>query len=778
VTLSTGSTLLSVEAARVLGTGPGGSVQLRIPGRPTPLALPVSGVVDLTRAQPLFASRKATKLEEFLYVPDVVVVTPETFRDEIVPAFDRARASVGSVMKRFPVQELDATIERERLRADPAAALAQTTRIADAIDRIAPGQGYLIDNISNTLTVAVGDAAVGRRMFLFLGLPGVLMAAFLAAYAGGLLAAAQRREQANLRVRGAHRGHLRRIAVYKALAFAAAGSLVGIAFGLASAMTILGPAAFGGVPLGHLAVSGLIAAGVGAMITAVALYLPARRSVDREVSEERREMAVPRPPMWWRLRLDLAMLAVAAVIEVAAVRSVALSPPQGSVYLGVAISLPSWPLLVPLVVWVAGLLVCVRLLLAVVSRVPREPSRRFGPVLRGLLARSIRRRPWSAATGVLGLGLIVGFGVSLAIFIASYDTAKAADATFTVGADLRITPSALASRPLGPGDGSAFVVPGISAVSPVVFGIENSVLVGPHDQGAANLAAIDPATFADVAPTPVAPAPDGAPTDVLAALAADPSGVLVDAEAADDLGIEPGDSVEVILALGTKRETRKRFRVAGVFERFPAFPEGANLVVNLETFASATGRADVDFFLADATLDGRVGLDRAIEALRSGPGAADPIRIDSTETALAKDQSSLTAVNVNGLVGMASFYVVVMSAASVAMFVFGLMLQRRREYVTLLAQGMRMRELHGLVFGEAALVALGGVAGGLLVGVGTAFLFVDVLRALFVLEPNVTVPIGRIALLVGSVVLATFGSGLAATETLRRLRPTEILREE
>jgi ABC-type lipoprotein release transport system permease subunit len=514
------------------------------------------------------------------------------------------------------------------------------------------------------------------------------------------------------------------------------------------------------------------------MITAVALYVPARRSVDREVSQERREMPVSQAPAWWRLRLDLVLLGVAGIIQIIAVRTGALTPPPGSVYFGVAISLPFWPLMAPLLAWVAGLLVCVRLYLAMASRLPGPSPGRFGAVVPAVLRRSLRRRPWNAVTGVVGLGLIVGFGVSLAIFIASYDTAKAADSRFVVGADLRITPSVLGADPLRADDASTFIVPGVSSVTPVVFGIENSVLIGPHNQGGANLAAIAPATFADVAPAPVAPLSDGAPADVLAALEGDPEGVLVDAETADDLGVETGDTVEIILALGTKRETQEPFRVAGVFERFPGFPDGANLVVNVGTYRRTTKIAEVDFYLADATIGSHAGLTRAVRELRSGPGSTVPIRVDSTETALAKDQSSLTAVNVNGLVDLASSYVVAMSAAAIAMFVFGLMLQRRREYVTLLAQGMRMRELHGLVFGEAALVATCGVVAGLLVGAGIAFLYVHVLRALFVLEPRVTVAVSRIAVLVASVLVATLVSGLAATGVLRRLTPTEILREE
>ena len=82
--------------------------------------------------------------------------------------------------------------------------------------------------------------------------------------------------------------------------------------------------------------------------------------------------------------------------------------------------------------------------------------------------------------------------------------------------------------------------------------------------------------------------------------------------------------------------------------------------------------------------------------------------------------------------------------------------------------------------GTATGVALAvcGLAAGLLVGSGIAFLLVHILRALFVLDPAVTFPAGHIAMLSILVLMATLVSGLAATEILRRLKPTEILREE
>ena len=106
---ASGSALLSPEAARALGARPGSTVVLRLPGGVRPLRLRVGGVADLSRARALFDSRKATKLEDFLYVPDSVVISPRLFEREVVSAFRRAIAARGRALgvKSPPTLEVD-----------------------------------------------------------------------------------------------------------------------------------------------------------------------------------------------------------------------------------------------------------------------------------------------------------------------------------------------------------------------------------------------------------------------------------------------------------------------------------------------------------------------------------------------------------------------------------------------------------------------------------------------------------------------------------------------
>jgi ABC-type lipoprotein release transport system permease subunit len=261
------------------------------------------------------------------------------------------------------------------------------------------------------------------------------------------------------------------------------------------------------------------------------------------------------------------------------------------------------------------------------------------------------------------------------------------------------------------------------------------------------------------------------------ALRSDPRALLVGSEAADQLSVERDDRVRVLLGRGTRDQVLETFRVAAVFDELPGFPDGVDLVANLRRYEEATGSRHADFFLASTTDHTNGALERVATALRAGPGRRSPIEVESAASALDKDQSSLTAINVQGLVDLNSLYTLLMVAACVGMFVFGLMLHRRREFVTLRAQGMRTGELRALVLGESGVVALCGLAAGALVGTAMAYLTVEVLRPLFILEPDLTIQAGDLALLAGLALGATLASALAASAILGRLRPAELLRD-
>jgi ABC-type antimicrobial peptide transport system permease subunit len=153
--------------------------------------------------------------------------------------------------------------------------------------------------------------------------------------------------------------------------------------------------------------------------------------------------------------------------------------------------------------------------------------------------------------------------------------------------------------------------------------------------------------------------------------------------------------------------------------------------------------------------------------------------VETSASAFNRDQSTLTAVNLRGLGGLQAVYTVLISGAGIGIFVFGLLLQRRKEYVTMRALGIRMGQLWGLVFGEAAAVALFSLAIGSATGAVMAYMFVKILAPLFTIQPaSLAVPGAQLAILATLVLGGMALSVALAARSLRRLNPVELLREE
>ncbi|MCE3275693.1 MAG: hypothetical protein K0R13_1548 [Propionibacteriaceae bacterium] len=97
-----GSGLISAEAARALSIGPGGVVQIRVPGMSQPLSVRISGTTDVSRAKSLFYSREGKQLEQFVYVRNSVIVGPEVFSKTIIPAFQNVTTAPGTILRSRP----------------------------------------------------------------------------------------------------------------------------------------------------------------------------------------------------------------------------------------------------------------------------------------------------------------------------------------------------------------------------------------------------------------------------------------------------------------------------------------------------------------------------------------------------------------------------------------------------------------------------------------------------------------------------------------------------
>ena len=766
----TGTVLLSSDAATALGATPGGAVSLSVPGLVQPIPLKVGGIADFSRADALFASRSADNQGEFVQVPNVVVVGTDLFANTILPALRVDAASASPVLKASPTLELDVRVDRTRLASDPSTAAVFTQGLKRSIERTAPGQVIVIDNLSDALTAARGDSILAKILFVFLGLPGVLLAAYLSRYAGGLLAQAQRRERATLRTRGARPEHLVRALTYNTLFVAVAGSILGLGLGLGALFLIFGGASLSGAAPASFALSALLSVAAGVITTALALYLPGLRSLRREAGEERREMqAGADVPAWLRLRLDLAFLAAAAIVGVITYLSGGFRPTAAE---GQSVSLSFYTLLAPLLGWVGATLLAVRLILLVAGRAPDRRTGTFGGLTSGTLGRSLKRRSGSIASGIIAISLAVAFGSSLAIFVATYQAEKQADARFVIGSDVRVTASALTPQPAA--FASQLRVAGVTGVTAVAQ--TSSALVGTDKRA---LVAVDAGNFQSLALMPDSFFSGTNAQGAMASLGSDPAAILISTELARTFNVQTGDQVKVQLTDRSGKRVPVTFHAVGLFKNFAGFPQGIDLVSNLAFYQSVTGSSNADFFLVKTADPSQSGVDAVAALLKAGPSHRTPLLVETTVGAINKDQSTLAALNLRGLGSLESLYTVLISAAGIAIFVFGLLLQRRKEYVTMRALGIRFSQLRALVLGEAGLVAVMSLVVGGLVGTAMAYMFVQILGSLFTIPPtSLTFPAQQLVTLAVLVLGGMGVSGLLAARSLGRLSPVELLREE
>jgi hypothetical protein len=242
--------------------------------------------------------------------------------------------------------------------------------------------------------------------------------------------------------------------------------------------------------------------------------------------------------------------------------------------------------------------------------------------------------------------------------------------------------------------------------------------------------------------------------------------------------VQTGDSVRIQVPSQSGRLVPLTLHAIGVVTNWPGFPQGVDLVGNLSTLQAATGSATPSAYLLRT--DGSDATNTAVTgAIKAGPGSSTTLVLDSTTTAYNREQSTLAALNLDELGRMEIAFTVLMSALGVGIFVFGLLLQRRKEHVTLRALGLRARSLHALILGEAGLAAVLSLLLGTGVGLVMALMSVQILQSVFTIPPrSITLPAAGIALLAGATVLLSVVASAVAARALRRAPLVELLREE
>jgi putative ABC transport system permease protein len=756
---SVNGVLIAQQTAANLHVLPGDSVTITLADG-SPVVVTIVGVVDIPQANSLFQTVGAPAQSQPSAPPDNVLLLPQG-------DFAAVASALGTIHPELLSTQIHVA-HTHALAADPAVAFVDITSAAHNLEAALTGTGVVGDNLGAALGAARGDSSYATVLFLFLGLPGAVLAGILTFAIANSGAERRRREQALLRTRGASAQLIGRLVSVEALLVGVVGGVIGLA-----AAALIGIVSFGSVGFGASALSATLwpigAVLVGLLIAVGAVVIPAVHDFRTLiVSEARTQLAAQKKPWWMRIWLDVLLLVLSGIVFLLTTQkgySLVLAPE------GVAsIQVNYWAFFGPALFWVGGGMLVWRIYEAVLRRGRRAVAGLIRPITGNLsLAASgmmSRQRSVLASGGVM-LALALVFAGSTSIFNATYQQQAEVDARLTNGADIAVTEPP-GSGVLPTAASAIAAVPGVRAVEPLQH---RFAYVGSDLQ---DLFGVRASTITQATLLQDAYFQGGTAAQLMATLGSQPDAILVSAETVSDFQLKVGDLINLRLQdASTNSLVTVPFHYVGVATEFPTAPKDSFFIANASYVAQMTGDNSVSSFLVDT---GGQSTDSVATALRTSLGQGPTITpIGAARSAIG---SSLTSVDLAGLTRVElGFALVIAAGAGGLLFVLGLA-ERRRTFAIATVLGANRRQLRGLVLAEAAIVAIGGTLFGAALGWLLSQMLVAVLSGVFDPPPAaLALPwpylIGAGVVAIGAIVAGAVWSARSAhrpaIETLREL---------
>jgi putative ABC transport system permease protein len=716
----------------------------------------VAGIVELPNADPLFQAIGRSVGAAPQAPPDNVMILPASLWQQ---AFEPQMVVRPDTIQR----QLHVRLDRSGLPSDPTIA---SVDIADAgrnFESRVAGAALLANNLAARLEAVREDALYAKVLFLFLGAPGVALAGCLTVAVATSGAAARRRDQALLRLRGASTRTVLGFAATEALAAGLAGAFLGLMLGDFASRAII----HGGLLNIAALPSVLAAALVGLILGLMAILVPAWKDARRlAVVSARQPVGAWRPPFWSAVYLDIILLVLALVSygrSTAGGYQVVLAP-EGVT--GTSVDYTAF--LSPLLLWLGMVLLSVRVVGSSLRRGRRIVAWVLAPLagpLASTVATTFSRQSTRLTEGVFMCALAFAFAASIAIFNATYEAQAHVDAQLTNGADVTVTgtSAAPASNLLD----ALSHIQGVAAAEPMQH---RYAYVGTDLQ---DLYGVDPMRIGSATAMSNAYFGNGDAEATLADLARTPDGVLVSQETVNDYQLSRGDSINLRIQFSADHQYHLvPFRIAGVVREFPTAPKDSFLVANATYVAERTGSAGSEVVLV------RTNGDAARVARAIGISTATQLgtKVSQIGDAVAQIGSSLTAIDLAGLTRLELVFALIMVAASTGLMLALGLAERDRSIALLVALGATPRQLGAFVWSEAAFVVACGAVTGITGGTLIAFVLVTLLTGVFDPPPEgLSFPWLYLA---GLLLAALVAALLASTaEVLRsRKRVTEKLR--
>ncbi|MBJ7595588.1 MAG: FtsX-like permease family protein [Candidatus Dormibacteraeota bacterium] len=750
--------LLAQQTAATLRVHPGDQVGIGRPGMAA-ATVTVAGVVDLPQASSLFQKVGAPRGAQPSAPPDNVVLVPLAQWHVI---FDPLQATAPGSFH----QQVHAHHDRN-LPSSPESAFEQVAAGARNLEVRLAGAGLVADNMGAALDAARSDAAYATVIFLFLGLPGAVIAGLLTAAVGTAGVDRRRRDQALLRSRGASISTLVTFGISEAAIAGIVGAVVGVGAALLLGLLFFGSASFGADARTAAFWTGLAAA-AGIVIALLVVAVPAWRDA-RRLTVSGARMTFRRGSARARVGLGLALvlLGLAAITYVSATQKgyTLVLAPEGVP----SISVNYLAFAGPACLWVGSALLTWRAAAGMLQRLRRPIAGIIRPIA-GPLARTVvssmgRERRRLAQAAVL-VGLAAAFAASTAVFNSTYAQQAQVDARLTNGADVTVTAPPGTNLPAAVTDQVASVR-GVHGVEPM---IHRFAYVGADLQ---DMFGVRASTITAVGRLQDAYFQGGTATQVMARLAAQRDGLLISAETVKDFQLSTGDRVTLRLPRsGGGGLVPVIFHYVGIVSEFPTAPRDSFLIANLEYVAQATADLSANTLLidtGDASPPDVAG--RVRQAIGPGPNVQD---IVSTRQVVG---SSLTAVDLTGLTRVELGFAIVLAIGATGLLLSLSLAERRRTYVLAAALGARPGQLRAFVWSEAGFVVTVGLVAGLFWGWLLSHMLVSVLTGVFDPPPAaLAVPWGYLAATLATSLLAVILVVVVGSRVLRRA-PLSALRD-
>lgn len=770
--------VLSQDMGTNLGVRVGDTITLRLPGGSGEYQASVIGIANMRGADALFAPTDPRLQATAFNPPANVVIMPLSVFDGALFALLKdapppASPGGGSNVVQTDVLPVDRQvhlkIDRTALAGDPTQAQVQTTQLRHTLEKLYPGQVRVSDELFSAIDAVKSDILWAQVLFVFLAIPAILLAAYLSRYTTQALVENQRREFALLRARGATRGQVLGISALVGMIVGLVGSFLGLLAGLSGATLLFGPQVLD-LANWRLGATTLVwSLGAGVVIAVLSALLPARRLLEEDIIGGRRGVGRERArPLWARLYLDVAAIVTSVVIF--RITQINGFHPVLNAEGNPTLSLSLYTFLAPLLFWLGSAFFLLRiartLLLRSAQGLGHLLTRPFGEVGRYAAATAARRSQSMSQVAVV-VALALSFGASVSVFANTYSHQQRVDAELTLGSDVKVTPTAEHPRPAGLAQMLARM-PGVDAATPFK---KTVAYVGTEIQ---DIFGVDVASFRRATNLSDSFFQGSTAEETMNRLAATPDGILVSDEMARDYSIVVGDRITIRLYNWTSQTYQDaHFTVAGVAKEFPTAPKDAFLVVNLPALVQATGDPSMSFFLLKAS-DNPAALAGAVLS-QLGKDTAQTQSIGSVTAQLA---TSLTSLNLNGLVVIEYIYAILIVSAGLIAFLLALLTERRREFATMRAIGAVSRQLTAFMVSEVGLIYLNGLVIGALIGAGLSFMLVVILTSIFDPPPAGPIPgYLPLALLVAGSLVAVIGAVLVALGRLQGMRVSDALRE-